>query len=101
MEEIKIIYLRKEEVDHCTVNRWFKKFHVDCKNHDNQAKSGIPKTVDSKVMLRWAIDSSLTGITILGQSGPGSNGNERILYSSQISKSWASLSEWLIDLLIN
>ena len=34
-----------------SVTWWFKKFHVSCKNLDDQTKSGRPKTVDSKAML--------------------------------------------------
>ena len=33
----------------------------------------------------WPIDRALSGATTLGQSGPGSNGNEGILYIPQIS----------------
>ena len=31
-------------VDHSTATRWLKKFHFDCKNFDDQACSGSPKT---------------------------------------------------------
>ena len=31
----------------------------------------------------WPIDGSLTGTTTLGQSGPGSNGNEGVLHIPQ------------------
>ena len=41
----------KDIVDHSTVTRCLKIFHSGCKNLDNQAKSGGPKTEDSKVML--------------------------------------------------
>ena len=34
----------------------------------------------------WWIDGTLTGTTILGQSEPESNGNERIFHTSQISR---------------
>ena len=30
----------------------------------------------------WLIDGTLSGITTLGQSGPGSNANEEVLYIS-------------------
>ena len=33
----------------------------------------------------WPIDGTLTGTTTLGQSGSGSNGNERVLSRSPIS----------------
>ena len=38
--------------DHNTVNRWFKKFCLGCKNFNNQARSDRPKIVDSKVILQ-------------------------------------------------
>ena len=42
----------KSTVDHSTVTRWFKKFHVGCKKLYNQARSGWPKTVDSETMFQ-------------------------------------------------
>ena len=35
----------------------------------------------------WPIDKTLSGATIPGQSGPGSNGNEGVLQITQISPS--------------
>ena len=37
-------------VDHSTIVRWFKKFHLGCKNFSNQASSGRPKTMNSKAV---------------------------------------------------
>ena len=37
-------------VEHGTVIRWFKKFSLDCKNLNNQAKSGWPKNTDSEAV---------------------------------------------------
>ena len=34
----------KNVVDNSTVNRWFNKFCSSCKNLDDQARSGKPKT---------------------------------------------------------
>ena len=39
-------------VDYSTVTKWFKKFCLGCKNLDNQARSGRPKNINSKVMLQ-------------------------------------------------
>ena len=39
------------------------------------------------------IDKTLSGATILGQSGPGSNGNEGVFHISQSSKARASSSD--------
>ena len=39
-------------VDHYTVTRWFKKFHLDCNNLNDQVRSGKPKSMDSKVVLQ-------------------------------------------------
>ena len=39
------------------------------------------------------IDRILSGATIPGQSGPGSDGNEGLLYITQISKTKASPSD--------
>ena len=35
----------KSAVDHRTINRWFNKFCLGCKNLDDQARSDKPKTV--------------------------------------------------------
>ena len=46
----------------------------------------------------WAIDRTLSGITILGQSGPGSNGSEGLLHISQSSSiTWISPSDCLVS----
>ena len=47
MVAIKNICCVKGEVavDHSTVTRWFKRFFSGCKNLDNQAKSGRPRTI--------------------------------------------------------
>ena len=37
-------------VDHSTLTRWFKKFCFGCKNLDDQARFGKPKTMDSEVV---------------------------------------------------
>ena len=42
----------------------------------------------------WPIDRTLSGATTTGQSGPGSNGNERVLNISQSS----SITEARVDL---
>ena len=51
VEATKIICCTKNEsmVDYSTVTRWLKKFSSGCKNFNDQARSGRPKTVDSKV----------------------------------------------------
>ena len=52
----------KVTVDHCLVTRWFKKFCLVCKNLDDQAKSGRPKTVDSEAVLQ-PIEANLVSST--------------------------------------
>ena len=42
----------EDAVDHSTVTRWFKKFRSGCKNLDDQARSGRPKTVDSEAVFQ-------------------------------------------------
>ena len=42
----------EDAVDHCTVIKRFKIFRSDCKNDDNQARSGSPKTMNSKSVLQ-------------------------------------------------
>ena len=37
-------------VNHSSVTRWVKYFHLSHKNLDDQAKSGWPKTVDSEAV---------------------------------------------------
>ena len=44
----------------------------------------------------WPQDGTLTCTTILGQSGPWSNGNEEALHIPQSSKTRASLSDILV-----
>ena len=51
----------EDAVNHSIINRWFKKFHLDCKNLDIQARSGRPKTVDSETMLH-AIEANPVSI---------------------------------------
>ena len=38
-------------VDHSTETRWFKKSSSACNNLDDQARSGMSKTIDSEVMV--------------------------------------------------
>ena len=45
----------------------------------------------------WSINGTLIGITTLGQSGPGSNGNEWVLHIPQSSKTGASPSNGLVS----
>ena len=47
----------------------------------------------------WPIDRILLGAITPGQSGPGSNGNERVLYIPQISKVEGLLSNCLMSYL--
>ena len=44
----------------------------------------------------WPIDRTLSGVTILGQSEPGSDGNEKVLQISKISKAGTSQSDSLM-----
>ena len=47
----KSIYYAKDEgaFDHCIITKWFKKFHSGCKNLNDQAGSGRPKTMNSEI----------------------------------------------------
>ena len=45
----------------------------------------------------WPIDRTLSSATTSGQSGPGNNGNEGVLYIPQISKSGALPSDGFIS----
>ena len=45
----------------------------------------------------WSIDSTLSGVTTPGQSGPGSNGNEGVLHIPQISKAGVLPSDGLMS----
>ena len=42
----------EDTVDPSSVTRWFKIFHSGCKKFDDQARSGSPKTRDSKAVLQ-------------------------------------------------
>ena len=47
---------------------------------------------------RWQYNNkTLTGTTTLGQSEPGSNGNEGVLHITQISRTRASPSDYLVS----
>ena len=48
-------------VYHSAVIRWFKKFCLGCKNLNNQARSGRPKTMNSKDVIE-AIEAYLDSI---------------------------------------
>ena len=50
-------------IDHSIVTRGFKKFHSGCKNLENQAELGRPKTMDSKSVLE-AIEKTLVNSTL-------------------------------------
>ena len=55
IEATEIFYCTKKNkgiVDLSTVSRWFKKSYSGCKNVNNQATAGKPKTVDPEVMLQ-------------------------------------------------
>ena len=46
----------------------------------------------------WPIDQTLSGATILGQSGPGSDSNKRVLHILQSSSiTWPSSSDYLVS----
>ena len=45
----------------------------------------------------WPIDNTLSGVTTPGQSEPGSNGNEGVLYISQSSKIRDMWSDCLVS----
>ena len=38
-------------VDHSTITKWIKKFHLGCKKLDDQTRSSWPKTIDSEAVL--------------------------------------------------
>ena len=49
-------------IDHISVTRWFKKFYLGCKDLDDQAMSGRPKTMEFKAMLK-AVEANPTSNT--------------------------------------
>ena len=53
-EASKNIYFAKGEdaADHSTITKWFKKFHSNYWNFDDQARSGMPKTMNSVAVLQ-------------------------------------------------
>ena len=55
-----------------TVTRWLKKFHLGCKNLNDQANSGKTKNMDSKSMLQ-AIEADLVSSTREYQAYLGSH----------------------------
>ena len=65
-------------VDHSTVTKWSKKFHSSCMYLDNQARSGRPKTVDSKVLLQ--ANEVNPASSILRVSGELSISQSRVVY---------------------
>ena len=71
----------------------FKWFQVFLYNRNNLTLVICLHTVCST----WPIDRTLSGATIPGQSGPVSNGNERVLHIPQTSKAGTSLSDGLMS----
>ena len=57
-------------VDHSMVTRLFKNFLLGCKNFDNQARSGRPKSVDCEAILQ-AIETNLVNSSTQRISGIG------------------------------
>ena len=55
--------------------------------------SAVPANWTNRKRLIWPIDGALTGTTTLGQSGPGSNGNEGVFHIPQSSRTEASPSD--------
>ena len=45
------------------------------------------------------MDQTLSGVPTLGQSEPGSDGNEEVLHIPQISKAWTSTLDGLMSYL--
>ena len=60
----------KSAVNHSTETRWFKKFCSGCKNLDDEARSGRPKTMNSEAILQTieANTASSTQRFIISQS---------------------------------
>ena len=60
MEAIRNICCTKGEdtIDHSIVTRWFKKFGPGCKNLNNQAWLGSPKSMDFDAVLKVNLVSS-------------------------------------------
>ena len=53
MEMTKMTCAKSEcAVEHSAVTRWVEKFCLGCKNLNSQTRSGRPKTMDSKAMLK-------------------------------------------------
>ena len=55
-------------VDYNTVTRWFKKFCLGCKNCNDQARLGRPKTMNSEDLLQ-AIEVNPVSSTWRGSGG--------------------------------
>ena len=64
----KITFFVKGEVDHRTNSRWFKKFHTDCKELDNQARSDCPKAGDPEAVLQ-TVDPAINNQRVSGDLG--------------------------------
>ena len=47
-----IILVVQDAIDHCIIIRWLQKFHLVCNNLNDQARSGKPKNMDSKAVLK-------------------------------------------------
>ena len=81
----------KQPYSCCFVGCWLQDLNINWTLERSELNSfKYSKSLNSSI---WPIDATLTGATTLDENGPGSNGNEGILY-----KRWVVLStQWLIN----
>ena len=73
--------------------KWFQVILCNINNSTSVICLHTVKWLNSSI---WAIDGTLTDTTTSGQSGPGSNGNEGVLYIPQRTKTEPSPSDRLV-----
>ena len=81
-------------VDRNTITRWFKKFCLACKNLNDQAKSGRPKTIDSGAFLQ-VIEVNLASRTQKVESKVGILQSSVFYHLQDLSKSIKSC--WIVS----
>ena len=62
MEATKSFYCVEHEgiVDYNTINKWFKKFWLGCRNIDDLEKSSRPKTINFKTVFQAVLENQVS-----------------------------------------
>ena len=85
-------------VDHCTLNSWLKKFCLEFKNFEDQARSNMSKTMHSKVVVQ-TLETNLACSTLRVSGKLGISKSSMVLHLQDLHKSiWSC---WLLPQITN